>query len=147
MKKILVTYPIPKEGLSDMFENLEVYYPEKEKLTLKKISSLINDFDGVITVFGHPFPSEVFDKAKKLQIISNYGAGIDNIPIEIATERKILVTNTPEAVTEPTAELAIGLMIAVNRRIAEFDRKIRTKKIKWGIMENREAGTGLLRFH
>ncbi len=136
MKKILVTYPIPKEGLSDLFENFEVFYPEKEKLTLKEISSLINDFEGVITAFGHPFPSEIIEKATKLQIISNYGAGFDNIPIKIATERKILVTNTPDAVTEATAELAIGLMIAVKRRIAECDRKIRSKKIKWGIMEN-----------
>jgi glyoxylate reductase len=74
---------------------------------------------------------------KNLKIISNYGAGVDNINLHLAGEMGILVTNTPDAVTEPTAELTIGLMLSVMRRISENDRKLRMQApLEWGIMKN-----------
>ena len=135
-KKILVTYQIPKIGLKELEKDFDVYYPESLSLKFSEIEDLIDDYDGIITAFGHLLPPEVIEKASKLKIISNFGAGVDNIPVGLATERGILVTNTPDAVTESTAELAISLMMAALRRIPECDRKIREKEIKWGIMEN-----------
>ncbi len=61
----------------------------------------------------------------------------DNIDMKYADEHGIVVTNTPDPVTEPTAELAFGLMHSLCRRIVELDRDIRIKdKIKWGLMQN-----------
>ena len=71
-----------------------------------------------------------------MKIISNYGVGINNIPVETATRYKILLTNTPDVVTEPTAELALGIMLSLLRRISELDRKLRKGKLTWGLMDN-----------
>lgn len=135
-KKILVTYQIPKDGLKDLERHFDVYYPESLILHFSEMEKMIDDYDGIITVFGHLLPPEIIKKAKKLKIISNFGAGVDNIPVGLATEKGILVTNTPDAVTESTAELAISVIMAALRRIPECDRKIREGIIKWGIMEN-----------
>jgi len=128
---------LPKEGLKILFEKYDVFYPEKEILTEKDLLKIIHEFDAVITVFGKPFPDSVMKSAKNLKIISNYGAGVDNINLHLAGEMGILVTNTPDAVTEPTAELTIGLMLSVMRRISENDRKLRMQApLEWGIMKN-----------
>jgi lactate dehydrogenase-like 2-hydroxyacid dehydrogenase len=72
-----------------------------------------------------------------LKIISNFGVGYNNIDLDYATAKGIAVCNTPDAVTEPTAEMAMGLMIALMRRICETDRKLRSPSgLKWGMMEN-----------
>ncbi len=135
-KKILITYCIPEEGLHELRKHFEVYYPNKLNIPLDELSDIIGDYDGVMAVFGNSFPEEILKKAKKLKIISNYGAGVDNIPVELATRMSILVTNTPDAVTESTAEHAIALMMALMRRIPECDRKLRVGDIRWGVMEN-----------
>ena len=128
---------MPKEGLQILFEKHDVFYPEKEILTEKDLLKIIHEFDAVITVFGKPFPDSVMKSGKNLKIISNYGAGVDNINLHLAGEMGILVTNTPDAVTEPTAELTIGLMLSVMRRISENDRKLRMHApLEWGIMKN-----------
>jgi len=128
---------LPKEGLKILFEKHDVFYPEKEILTEKDLLKIIHEFDAVITVFGKPFPDSVMKCGKNLKIISNYGAGVDNINLHLAGEMGILVTNTPDAVTEPTAELTIGLMLSVMRRISENDRKLRMHApLEWGIMKN-----------
>ena len=135
-KKILITYRIPEEGLHDLRKHFDVYYPDMLKIPFEELSEIINDYDGVMAVFGNSFPEKILKKAKKLKIISNYGAGVDNIPVELATGMGILVTNTPDAVTESTAEHAIALMMALMRRIPECDRKLRVGDIRWGVMEN-----------
>jgi len=128
---------LPKEGLQILFEKYDVFYPGKEILTENDLLKIIHEFDAVITVFGKPFPDSVMKSGKNLKIISNYGAGVDNINLHLAGEMGILVTNTPDAVTEPTAELTIGLMLSVMRRISENDRKLRMQPpLEWGIMKN-----------
>jgi len=98
---------------------------------------IIHEFDAVITVFGKPFPDSVMKNGKNLKIISNYGVGVDNINLRLAYEMGIIVTNTPDTVTEPTAELTFGLMLSVMRRISENDRKLRMHPpLEWGIMKN-----------
>ncbi len=139
--KILVTYQIPKTGLKKLKEHFEVTYPEKLSLKPGEILPLISDYDGLLAA-GVKIGRQLIEAAPKLKIISNYGVGYDNIDIAAATERDIPVTNTPTAVTEATAEIAFGLMLAVMRRIAECDRRLRfDPEFKWGIMRN--LGTSL----
>jgi lactate dehydrogenase-like 2-hydroxyacid dehydrogenase len=71
------------------------------------------------------FGADLIEAAPKLRIISNYGAGYDKIDVEAATMRGIPVTNCPESTAQPTAEIAIGLMLSCVRRIGELDRKLR----------------------
>ena len=55
-KKILVTYRIPEEGLLELRKHFEVYYPEKLKISFEELNEIIQDYDGVMAVFGNTFP-------------------------------------------------------------------------------------------
>ncbi|MDO5522655.1 MAG: dihydrofolate reductase, partial [Bacteroidia bacterium] len=68
---------------------------------------------------------EIMDRGTKLELISNYGVGYNNIDVDYATEKGIAVTNIPKTTCEPTAELAFALLLAAGRRIGYYDRKLR----------------------
>jgi len=134
---------VPKSGLTDLREQFDIIYPEEFSFNESDVKRHIVDADGVLSVFTLPLRADVLQLAPQLQIISNFGVGYNNIDLDYATTRGIAVCNTPDAVTEPTAEMAMGLMIAVMRRISETDRKLRsTSGLKWGMMEN--LGSSLL---
>ena len=69
---------------------------------------------------------DIIDSANNLKIIANYGAGFNNIDVEYARQQNIDVTNTPHASTNATADLTIGLILSVARRIVEGDHLSRT---------------------
>lgn len=136
MEKVIVTYQIPKAGLNTLYNDFEVIYPEKEQFSYDEVMGIIPECDAIISI-NLPVDKKLMDAASRLKIISNHGAGTDNVDIPYATEKGIAVTNTPDVVTEATAELAVGLMLSVMRRITECDRKLRLDKdYKWGIMHN-----------
>jgi len=88
-------------------------------------------------VFGFQIDRSLIEKGDQLKIIANFGVGFNNIDVAAATERGIMVTNTPQTVIEPTAELAFSLLLAVTRRIAELDHKLKNKEpVKWEVMAN-----------
>jgi glyoxylate reductase len=136
-KKILFTHQLPTGGFSLLKEDFELFWPENDSFSEKELMTFLPQMDAVVTVFGKPFPTQLINVAPKLKIIANYGAGVDNIPLQTATDSGIVVTNTPDAVTEPTAELAMGLIIDVARRISELDRSLRSKSNSdWGVLNN-----------
>jgi len=138
-KRVLVTYQIPEESMNLLINaGFEVIWPESDKPDWREFEDKIRDCDAVVTVFGIPFPDIMFERAKKLKILSNYGAGVDNINLTLATKKGVVVTNTPDQVTEPTAELTIALMLSLARRVAEMNRKLRDSNctVKWGVMDN-----------
>jgi lactate dehydrogenase-like 2-hydroxyacid dehydrogenase len=136
-KKILVMAQVPLSGLMDLEEQFEIIYPETFYFRDTDLRRYIVDADGILSVFTAPLGSELLQLAERLRIISNFGVGYNNIDLDYATIRGIAVCNTPDSVTEPTAEMAMGLMISLMRRISETDRKIRNKTgLKWGMMEN-----------
>lgn len=140
--KILVTYDIPRESFEILPEGWEVTFPKGEKMDKEEIIRLLPDYDVLLAIFSRPLDKDMIDAGKNLKLISNYGVGYNNIDIQYAREKGIAVSNTPESVCNPTAELAMALMLSAARRIAEFDRRIRTEKESiWGVMKN--LGVGL----
>lgn len=136
-KKILVMAQIPLAGLSELQEQFDILYPERFSFDGTELKQLIVDVDGILSVFTIPLRFEILQLARQIRIISNFGVGYNNIDLDYATSRGIVVCNTPDSVTEPTAEMAMGLMIALMRRICETDRKLRSEQgLKWGMMEN-----------
>jgi glyoxylate reductase len=117
--EILVTYRIPKEGIQELEEKFDVIYPEKEAFSMEDIEERIVGCDADLSVFIRPVTAELMACTPKLKIIANFGIGYNNIDVAEATRRGIAVCNTPNAVTGPTAEMALGLMLAVMRRITE----------------------------
>ena len=128
---------VPMSGLSELKEQFDIVYPRTFYFSDSDLRKEIVEADGILSVFTAPLSSELLQLAQKLRIISNFGVGYNNIDLEYATTRGIAVCNTPDSVTEPTAEMAMGLMIALMRRISETDRKLRNVSgLKWGMMEN-----------
>lgn len=137
MEKILVTQNIPEEGLKDLYKNYDVIMPEKGGFNLDEQMELIKDVDVLLSLFNSPVNRDLITAGKNLKMISNFGVGYNNIDIPFAKEKGIVVTNTPDPVTIPTAEHTLALILAVMRRISEMDRKLRQGKVQdWKVMSN-----------
>ena len=121
--KIAFTTIVPEEGFVRL-NGHELYAPLEEAEVL-------------VSTFDKPVTREMIQSAPKLKLVTNFGVGFNNIDLEACRERGIRVTNTPQPVIEPTAELAFALMHDVARRTAEFDRKLRTGQAEpFGVMNN-----------
>jgi len=128
---------IPRKEIESVLPDWELIYPEQEAFTHEELLEKIVDCDAIITVYGNKLANEVIDAAPKLKMIANFGAGYDNIDINHANSKGIVVTNSPDPVTEPTAELAMGLMIATARRLGEMNTILKNKEaLQWGVMRN-----------
>ena len=140
--KILVTYNIPREPFASLPKDWEVTFPDKEALEKEELIRMLPDYEVMLAIFHHPIDKEILDAGKKLKLISNYGVGYNNIDIQYARQKGIAVSNTPQSVCNPTAELAMALMLSAARRIAECNLRIRSEKESmWGTMCN--LGFGL----
>lgn len=136
--KIIVVYDLPREGFKALYDaGHEVIFPDGKTFSEQDLFALLPDADVVVTVFTLPFSQKHIEAAPKLKLIANYGVGFNLIDLDSANRQNITVTNTPHPVIEPTAELAMALMLTLTRRITQLDKKIRVKDgLKWGIMEN-----------
>ena len=126
-KKVLVTYNMFRPGYSELIKKYDVTFPPegKESFSYDEVLDVISEYDALQSMFNFPVDKQLIDAAPKLKIISNYAVGYDNIDISYATKKGIQVTNTPDPVTEPTADQAMGLILSVCRRISELDRRLR----------------------
>ena len=123
MAKILITHGIPTAGL-EVLEDHDIIMPAPlGAYSIDELRTLIPQADAVLA--GGKLPGDVIRAGKKLRIIANYGAGYDSVDIAAAAECGVPVTNIPDTVTNATAELAIGLMLAVSRRIGEMNLRLR----------------------
>ena len=121
--RIAFTTSLPAEGFTRL-EQHTLYAPLEEAEVL-------------VSTFDKPVTREMIVSAPHLKLITNFGVGFNNIDLEACRERGIRVTNTPQPVIEPTAELAFALMHDVARRTAEFDRKLRQGTAEaFGVMNN-----------
>jgi glyoxylate reductase len=104
----------------------------KEDRTLSKneLISRIKDKDGVLCGLADAIDKEVLENAKEVKIFANYAVGFNNIDIKEAKSRGIFVTNTPDVLTETTADLAWALLFAAARRVVESDKYMRSGKFK-----------------
>ena len=135
--KILITYSIPKDGLTELKTHFDLIYPKKEFFTEGELIDLIPDCIGLLSIFNKDISGEIIKAGKNLKIISNYGVGFNNIDLNVANEQRIIVCNTPEAVCEPTAELCMGLLLSLSRQISTFHSELKTNpNFEWGVMKN-----------
>ncbi len=129
--KILITRRIPPEGLKVLREgglgNIDLH---DEELSLSRADLLlrIRDCSGVIVVGHDRIDQEFFDVAVKLKAVSCFAVGYDNVHLAEATRRKIVVTNTPDVLTDACADLTWALILGVARRVVEGDRLVRSGK-------------------
>lgn len=132
MANIYVTRLIPQVGM-DMLTNaghtVDVN-PDDRVLEKNELISALKakPYDAVLCLLTDPIDGEVFDAVPTAKIFSNYAVGFNNINLEEAQKRGVMITNTPGVLTHTVAEHAIGLMLALTSRIAESDRFTRAGK-------------------
>ena len=121
--RIAFTTELPREG----FRRLEAYpNPSlKGRAILMPAGENFSEADVLVSTFDYRVTREMIEEMPNLRLIANFGAGYNNIDLDVCRERGIRVTNTPQPVIEPTAELAFALMMAVARRVVEFDGRVR----------------------
>ncbi|MGB3970692.1 MAG: D-glycerate dehydrogenase, partial [Limnochordia bacterium] len=125
--RIVVTRKIP--GIEEASQALPPHWkvwvnPSEFELTRTELVEQASDADGML-VCGDRIDDSLMAAMPRMKVLSNYGVGLDNIDLEAAQRRGIIVRNLPDAVTYSTAELAVALMLACTRRITEADRLVR----------------------
>ena len=99
--------------------------------------------DGIVATPIDPVGEAMFEAAgPQLRVVANFAVGTDNIDFDVARRRGIVITNTPDVLTAATAELAIGILLSLVRRLAEGDRLVRRREA-WGWSTSFMLGTGL----
>ncbi|MFT4038920.1 MAG: D-glycerate dehydrogenase [Thermomicrobiales bacterium] len=132
--KIVVTRQIPEAGLALLRDRGEVTVWEDElPPSAQELDALLGDADGALTLLTDKIDGEVLDKHPNLRVVSNFAVGYDNIDADAATERGVLVCNTPDVLTAATADHTWALLMSAARRIPESIEYVRDGKWQtWG---------------
>ena len=126
---VLVTQKIPARALGLVQEVCDVQFnPQDQRLTPEALRQAVVGKAGMICLVTDQVDAQLLAAGTALKVVANVAAGYDNIDVRAATQRGIVVTNTPGAVTEATADLTWGLLLSIARRIPEGDRYIRAGK-------------------
>jgi len=135
--KIYVTRKIPEAGMNilEPLYDVEVN-PHDRPLTRAELLEKVAGADGVISLLTDRIDAEVFDTAKRCRGFANFAVGYDNMDVAEATRRKIPLSNTPDVLTNATAEMAWALLFAAARRVVESDTVMRAGEWKgWGPLQ------------
>jgi len=123
-KKIFFTSKLVikvEEYLKDF--DVQIYEGEPP-IPREVLKEKVKDVDGLVVLLTDRIDAEILDNAPRLKIVANYAVGYDNIDVDECTRRGIVVTNTPDVLTDATAELAWALVFAVARKIVEAHRYV-----------------------
>jgi len=125
--RVLVTNRIPAAVLQRLESDLEIdYHTEKDALSRDQLLDRVRDKHGLLCVVTDTIDSRIIKAGSQLRVIAIIAVGYDNIDIATAKKHGIVVTNTPEVLTESVAELTWGLILNVTRRVVEGDRLIQS---------------------
>lgn len=129
---ILVTGNLPASVLDTLRREFQVQcHTDDRPMSRSKLIDSIHDKVGLLSMITDEINDELLDHAPKLIMIANMAVGYNNIDIDAATRRGILVSNTPGVLTEATADLAFSLILGTARRIAEGDRMVREGRFRF----------------
>lgn len=120
MARVFVTRQLPGPALGRLKDAHEtVIWPEQLPPSYEQLREQAAVCDGLLTLVSDRIDAKLLGNAPKLKVVANYAVGYDNIDVDAATARGIAVGNTPDALTEATADLAFTLLAAAARRITE----------------------------
>lgn len=127
-KPVLVTRPLPLEVMDYLRARCDVSVPDEDRPMPRE--ELLRDCvgrRGILAMLTDRIDEEVLDAAgPDLAVVSNYAVGYDNVDVAACTRRGVAVTNTPDVLTDATADMAWALILAASRRVAEGDRLVRS---------------------
>lgn len=127
MSRIFVTRKIPERAidkLKQVFSDVEVFALDRN-MTSAEITGSMKNCDVLLCMLTNPIDKAVIDSNPNLKGICNYAVGFNNIDIAYASSKGIIVCNTPDVLTESTADLTWALIMSASRRIVEGDKIMR----------------------
>ncbi|RKY33025.1 MAG: phosphoglycerate dehydrogenase [Candidatus Omnitrophota bacterium] len=127
--KILVSDPLSDEGLKILKEVKEFSVEVKTGLKPEELKNIIKDYNAILVRSATKLNKEVIEAATKLKVIGRAGVGLDNVDLEAATQKGIIVMNTPAGNTISTAEHTMSMVLALSRNIAQANESL--KKGEW----------------
>lgn len=133
-RKVFVTRPIDRAALERLAAAAAItVWRDEMPPPASALRSALADADAILSMLTDKIDERTIAGAPRLRVISNLAVGVDNIDLDAATRAGIAVGHTPGVLTEATADLAFGLLMATARRIAEADRHVRAGKWRtWG---------------
>ena len=128
MKTLLITRRLPDAVLDAARARFDVTLRDRtDALTPAELRAALRDFDAVLPTLGDRFQADVFADVpdRRAGILANFGVGFNHIDTEAARAHGLMVSNTPGAVTDATADIALALMLMTARRAGEGERMLR----------------------
>lgn len=135
--KVYITRKIPQEVVQQISQSCEVRMWEEEDIPVPReiLEREIIEADGLYCLLTEKIDEPLLERASQLKVISNMAVGYNNINVEAATQRGMMVTNTPGVLTETTADLTFALLMATARRLVESSDFLRNGEWKtWSPM-------------
>lgn len=125
-QKVFISGKIPRLAYDLLAKEFDVtMHDDLRLLSKQEIIDGLAGKDALLCLLSDSIDQEIIESNKNLKVIANYGAGFNNIDIAAAGQRGIQVTNTPGVSTDATADLVMGLIIAIARRLVEGDKETR----------------------
>ena len=130
--KVFITRDIPEVAYKLLQQNgiNFDYYKEDRPIPKNILRKKVKDCDAIISLLTEQIDSHLIDQMPNCKVIANYAVGYNNIDVDYAKSKKIFVTNTPNVLTESTADLTLALVLACARRLFEAERIVRLQKYK-----------------
>jgi len=123
--KVLLTTKIPSSVLATLEAACDVDYNDSNSFPHGELLARVSGKQGLICVITDSITPDVLEAGRDLKVVSNIAVGYNNIDVAAARERAIAVTNTPDVLTEATADMAWALILDITRRVSEGDRLVR----------------------
>jgi len=125
--KVYVTRQLFPEAIKILEEvaQVDIFKGEDDPVPRDLLLKKVEKIDGLLPMLTDNINAELMDRAKNLKVVSNYAVGYNNIDVDAATERGIMVTNTPDVLTDTTADTAFMFLMAISRRLVEVDKYVR----------------------
>ncbi|MGJ8621502.1 MAG: 2-hydroxyacid dehydrogenase [Yoonia sp.] len=129
MKKLLITRQLPQANLDAARARYDVTLREgSEGLTVAEAAAALADYDAILPTLGDQFSAEAFAGDIRCGVLANFGVGYNHIDVEAAKAAGVVVSNTPDVVTDATADIGMTLMLSACRRAGEGERMVRAGK-------------------
>tara|TARA_R110002167_G_scaffold100794_7_gene262937 strand:+ start:1207 stop:2157 length:951 start_codon:yes stop_codon:yes gene_type:complete len=127
LKKLLITRDLPQDVLDAARARFDVTLREStEGLMPDEAAQALADYDAILPTLGDQFTADAFDGPVRAGVLGNFGVGYNHIDVAAATKAGVLVSNTPDVVTDATADIAMTLILSACRRAGEGERLLRS---------------------
>ena len=128
MKKVLISDNLSAEGIEIFKKTPGIEVDVKTKMTPDELKAVISDYDALVIRSATKVTQEVIDRAGKLSVVGRAGIGLDNVDIQAASKRGIVVMNTPGGNAVTTGEHAIAMMLSLARKIPQATASMKAGK-------------------